>query len=253
MAVGEPMLEETIRRMADTGIRVLDVEVIRLGPDITRKDYEALLESGQQLGARFINVMGDDADLDRISDNFAQLTADARPYGLRPLIEPMAYRPIHNLELAVQIAQRSGGGGVLVDCLHFQRCGDNLTYLRSVDPALLPIIQLCDAPLAPPIGLPRPRWLPRGQGTDIPDAQLESRAMRLMPGDGELPVVEILAAMPPGIPVCIEAPVLSLWETLPPVDIARRARQAVSRMLSMMSSSQRSPRDERTNPKEVSQ
>jgi len=150
MAVGSPMLEETFRRMEDTGVRVLDVEVIRLGPDITRKDYEALLESGQRLGARFINVMGDDADIERISDNFAQLTADARPYGLRPLIEPMAYRPVHNLEIAVRIAERSGGGGVLVDCLHFQRCGDNLNYLRSIDPALLPILQLCDAPLAPP-------------------------------------------------------------------------------------------------------
>ena len=253
MAIGSPMLEETLRRMEDTGVRVLDVEVIRLGPDITRKDYEALLESGQRLGARFINVMGDDVDIDRISDNFAQLTADARPYGLRPLIEPMAYRPVHNLEIAVRIAQRSGGGGVLVDCLHFQRCGDNLNYLRSVDPALLPILQLCDAPLAQPTGLPRPRWLPRGQGTDIPDAQLESRAMRQLPGDGELPVVELLAAMPAGIPISVEAPVLSLWETLPPVDIARRARQAVSRVLDKVSNLHSGPRNEQSNPKERNQ
>jgi len=165
----------------------------------------------------------------------------------------MAYRPVHNLEIAVRIAERSGGGGVLVDCLHFQRCGDNLNYLRSIDPALLPILQLCDAPLAQPTGLPRPRWLPRGQGTDIPDAQLESRAMRLLPGDGELPVVELLAAMPVGIPISVEAPVLSLWETLPPVDIARRARQAVSRVLDKMSNLQSGPRDERSNPKEASQ
>jgi hypothetical protein len=172
---------------------------------------------------------------------------------LRPLIEPMAYRPVRSLELAVRIAERSGGGGVLFDPLHFQRCGDNLTYLRSVDPALLPILQLSDAPLVQPTGLPRPCWLPRGQGTAIPDAQLESRAMRLLPGDGELPLVEMLAAMPAGIPISVEAPVLSLWETLPPVDIARRARQSVSRVLSMLSSSHSSPRDEPTTPKEVSQ
>src|SRR2546428_13507633 len=113
----------------------------------------------------------------------------------------MAYRPVRSLDLAVRIAQRSGGGGVLFDSIHCQRCGDNLNYLRSVDPALLPILQLCDAPLAQPTGLPRPRWLPRGQGTDIPDAQLESRAMRLLPGDAELPGVELLAAMPAGIPI----------------------------------------------------
>ncbi len=253
ITVGSPMLEETLRRLQDTGVQVLDVEVIRLGPEIKRQDYEAVLEVGGRLGARFINIMGDDEDLDRISDNFAQLTADALPYGLRPLIEPMAYRPVRSLELAVRIAERSSGGGVLFDSIHFQRYGGDLTYLRSVDPALLPILQLCDAPLVQPTGLPRPRWLPRGQGTDIPDAQLESRAMRLLPGDGELPLAEMLAAMPAGIPISVEAPVLSLWETLPPVDIARRARQSVSRVLSMLSSSHSSPRDERSNPKEVSQ
>ena len=253
ITVGSPMLEETLRRLQDTGVQVLDVEVIRLGPEIKRQDYEAVLEVGGRLGARFINIMGDDEDLDRISDNFAQLTADALPYGLRPLIEPMAYRPVRSLELAVRIAQHSGGGGVLFDSIHFQRCGGDLNYLRSVDPALLPILQLCDAPLVQPTGLPRPRWLPRGQGTDIPDAQLESRAMRLLPGDGELPLVEMLAAMPAGIPISVEAPVLSLWETLPPVDIARRARQSVSRVLSMLSSSHSTPRDEPTTPKEVSQ
>src|SRR5260370_40192946 len=35
----------------------------------------------------------------------------------------------------------------IFDSIHFQRCGGDLNYLRSVDPALLPILQLCDAPL----------------------------------------------------------------------------------------------------------
>jgi sugar phosphate isomerase/epimerase len=244
MTAGSSMLEETLSRLHDTGIQVLDVEVFRLGPDTKRQDYEVLLEVGGLLGARFINIMGDDADINRISDNFAQLAADARPYGLRPLIEPMAYRPVHSLELAVRIAERSGGGGILVDSLHLQRCGDNFDQLRSIDPALLPIIQLCDAPLAPPTGFPRPRWLPRGLETDVPDPLLESRAMRLLPGDGELPLGEILAAMPAGIPISVEAPVLSLWETMPAVDIARRARQAVSRVIDMTTDPHRSLRGE---------
>jgi sugar phosphate isomerase/epimerase len=233
MTVGSPMLEETLQRLRDTDIQVLDVEVLRLGPDTRRQDYEVLLEVGGLSGARFINVMGDDMDIDRLADSFAQLAADARPYGLRPLIEPMAYQPVHNLELAARIAERSGGGGILVDSLHFQRCGDDLARLRSLDPALLPTIQLCDAPLAAPVELPQPRWLPRGLKTDMPTSQLESRAMRLLPGDGELPLAELLAAMPTGIPISVEAPVLSLWETIPAIDMARLARQAVSRIIDM--------------------
>jgi sugar phosphate isomerase/epimerase len=223
---GSSMLEETLQRLRSTGIQVLDVEVLRLGPEIKRQDYEALLEIGGLLGARFLNVMGDDTDLHRLADNFAQLTADAHPYGLRPLIEPMTYQPVHSLELAACIAARSNGGGILVDSLHFQRCGQTLDQLRSLDPALLPVMQLCDAPLNAPARLSQPRQLPRGMRTDMPVSLLESRAMRLLPGYGELPLPELLAALPAGTPISVEAPVFSLWETMPAGDIARLAHQA---------------------------
>jgi 3-dehydroquinate dehydratase II len=78
----------------------------------------------------------------------------------------------------------------------------------------------------------RPYRLPRGQSTDGTDLQLESRAMRLLPGDGELPLANFLAVLPAGIPVSVDAPVLSLWETLTSVEYARRARQAVESVTS---------------------
>jgi hypothetical protein len=52
--------------------------------------------------------------------------------------------------------------------------------------------------------------------------------MRLLPGDGELPLRAFLAALPAGIPISVEAPVLSLQETLTPVEFARLAREAVA-------------------------
>jgi sugar phosphate isomerase/epimerase len=231
MTVGSPMLDETIRRLDDTGLQVLDVEVVRLLPSTTREDYEHTLEVGARLGARYLSVNSDDPDIERASDTFAAMTAAARHYGLRPVIEPITYTQVSNLEEAVYVAERSGGGGILLDVLHFQRYSGKLEQLRSVDPRQLSYIQLCDAPLASPTRLPRPRKLPRGQSTDGGDLQLESRAMRLLPGDGELPLSEILAALPTGIPVSVEAPVMSLWETLPPVEFARRARQAVANLI----------------------
>ena len=136
-----------------------------------------------------------------------------------------------NLDEAAHIAEHSGGGGLLLDALHLRRFGGTLEQLRSLDPGLLSYAQLCDAPLAPPNGLPRPRKLPRGQSTDGTDLQLESRAMRLLPGDGELPLAEFLAALPEGMPVSVEAPVLSLWEALTPVEFVSRAHQAVAQVL----------------------
>ena len=232
MTASSPMLEETVRRLDDTGIRVLAVEVLRIDPGTTRDDCERALESGARLGARYVTVNSYDPDIERASETFAALTADACPYGLRPLIEPIVYTRVSNLDEALYIAERSGGGEILLDTLHFQRYGGRLEQLRSVDPRLLSYVQMCDAPLAPPSGLPRPHRLPRGQSTDGTDLQLESRAMRLLPGDGELPLADILAALPAGIPVSVEAPVLSLWETLTPVEYARRARQAVESVTS---------------------
>jgi hypothetical protein len=56
--------------------------------------------------------------------------------------------------------------------------------------------------------------------------------MRLLPGDGELPLRAFLAALPAGIPVSVEAPVLSLQKSLTPVAFARRARTAVANVVS---------------------
>ncbi len=53
------MLAETLRRMADTGVRVLDAEIIRIHPQTVIAKYEPLFETAAALGASFLNVMGD--------------------------------------------------------------------------------------------------------------------------------------------------------------------------------------------------
>ncbi len=153
------------------------------------------------------------------------------------LIEHVPYTQVSNLDEAVRIAERSDGGGVLLDALHFQRYGGTLEDLRSTSPELFGYVQLCDAPMAPPSGLPSPSELPRGQSTDGTDLQLESRAMRLLPGDGELSLRKILAVMPEGIPVSVEAPVLPLRRDHSPIEFARLARRAVEAVLSAASAS----------------
>jgi sugar phosphate isomerase/epimerase len=190
---GSPMLAETVRRCSDTGLAVLDVEAVRLGPRAagTRgtPEYGPVLEAAGELGARYVNAICDDPDLSRLSDSFARLVAAAAQYGIRAVVEFMAYRSVATLEQAVAIAARSGGGGILVDALHVQRCGVRLAALRAVDPGLFSYVQLCDAPLRAPA-----------------DPLREARAGRLLPGEGELPLLDLLDALPGGIPVAVEAP-----------------------------------------------
>jgi sugar phosphate isomerase/epimerase len=234
MAVGSPMFAETKRRLADTGVRVLDVELVRLAPDSDPTAHEQLFETGAQLGATFLNVLADDPDLDRIRDNFHALADAALPYGLRPVIEPMVYMRVANLADAIYVAAGSGGG-VTIDPLHLHRFGGTPEQLRSVDPALFGFYQLCDAPLQAPVRIPRPRRMPRNQSLEMTDAQFEARAARLLPGEGELPLAEIVAAMPADIPVSVEAPNLALRDAVGAAEFMRRARQGVARLLSTRS------------------
>jgi sugar phosphate isomerase/epimerase len=232
ITLGSPMLADTISRARGTGIRVLGAEAIRLdsgGPG----GWEPILETAAQLGARYVNAMSGSGDLSRLSDRFGELTRMAAPYGIRPVIEFMAYQPVRTLGAALDIAARSGGGGVLVDALHVQRCGVDLGQLSRADPALLSYVQLCDAPLKPPAGLRRPASLPRSQPAGDDDQALEARTSRLLPGEGELPLTGLLSALPAHLPVGVEAPSLALSQELTPRQLAERARHAAQRVLAM--------------------
>jgi sugar phosphate isomerase/epimerase len=177
--------------------------------------------------------MADDPELHRARDTFAALAEAARPYGLRPAIEAIPYMQVKTLSDAVVLVGESDGG-IIIDPLHLQRSGGTPADVRSLDPKLIAYCQLCDAPLAAPHNLPRPRELPRGQSVEgITDLALEARAVRLLPGDGELPLAEIVSAVPAGVPLSVETPNLALLESLGAIEFARRARQAVARLLTV--------------------
>jgi sugar phosphate isomerase/epimerase len=230
MRPGSPMLAETRRRLDDTGLAVLDVELIRITPDTDPAQYRELFETGASLGARFVNVLADDPDLERARDTFAALAELAAEFGLRPVLEAMIYTRVRSLGDAVRIVEGSGGG-VTIDPLHLRRFGGTPADLRAIDRAHLLYYQLCDAPLAVPHGLPRPRRMPRGQSLDVDDLAFEARAGRLLPGEGELPLAEIVAVMPADIPVSIEAPNQRRYEELGAQEYARRARRSVDHLL----------------------
>jgi len=213
MDPGSPMLAETALRCADAGIAVLDVEVIRLGP--RQAPVTPVLETAAALGAGFAIVISEDPDLSRLADEFASLVEAARPYAVRPVVEFMAYRSVRTLADAAAVAAGSGGGGVVIDALHVQRCGVGLGALRALDPALVSYVQLSDAPAAAPA-----------------DQVSEARSGRLLPGDGELPLPGLLAALPGGIPVAVEAP--QRGDAADPAVYARRARRALASVLSQV-------------------
>jgi sugar phosphate isomerase/epimerase len=229
---GSPMLAETMRRCGGTGLTVLDVEAIPLSPESDVAACEPVLETAAVLGARYLNVICEDPDTARFADRLTELVRLARPYRVRPVIEFTAWRPIRTLASAVAVVRRSDGGGLLLDTLHIQRCGVTVDELADVDPDLFGYLQLCDAPAEPPHGIGVPAHMPRGQYvSEGDDAVLEARTMRLLPGEGELPLTELLGVLPDSLPVSVEAPSLAARRDLTPEQFAVRVRQALESVL----------------------
>lgn len=84
-----PMIREVEANLKATGIKVLDIEILRIKPDTRAVNWKAFFETGTRLGATQVLCAGNDPDINRLTDNYAELCELAHPYGLNLSIEPM--------------------------------------------------------------------------------------------------------------------------------------------------------------------
>jgi sugar phosphate isomerase/epimerase len=206
-------LRETKARLAATGVRVADLEVVAFRADTVVASLEAFLETGRELGARHSLVAAYDPDLDRFSDRFAEYCALAERYGLTADLEFMPWTFVPDLATASRIVARSGqaNAGVLVDALHFDRSNSSIAELARVPTSRLHYWQLCDGPVERPAT------------TD--EMTHAARYERMFPGEGGIDLASLARAMPPDIAVSIEVPTAELAKT---VDARTRAQRALS-------------------------
>lgn len=193
VAPGSQALRELRAVMAGEGVRVTDIEFVSLTAQAQVADYQPLLAAGAELGALSLTVSGDDDDVARLTGNFAALCELARGHGLRVDLEFMRWRPVATLQQACTVVTGAGqdNGGVLVDALHLFRSGGQVADLAGVDPRLLRAVQLCDAPLLAPV-------------EELIIA--EAREGRMLPGQGQLPLAALVAALPAQLCVSVEVP-----------------------------------------------
>ncbi|MBN9085199.1 MAG: hypothetical protein BGP04_11935 [Rhizobiales bacterium 62-17] len=194
--VGQPSLVRQIkRRLSDTGVGILDVEAIWLTAETEAESYLPVFDTAAQLGARNVLVVGNDAESARTADNFSRLCELSHPFGLRVMLEFIPYCHTSTIQAAHAIVQQSGcdNAGVLIDALHLRRSGGTPADIAILDPSMLAYCQICDAHLSPP---------------QISELRTEARSNRLYPGEGHLPLFELMRALPPGIDVGVEAPCL---------------------------------------------
>jgi sugar phosphate isomerase/epimerase len=193
------------KRLADTGLRVLDVEVFRLDPTTELAAFEPTLEICQRLGATDLLSHGADPDEKRLADTVARFSELAARYGLHVNIEPMPWVDISTVSKARRVLSKSNSA-VLVDAIHFFRAENSFADLKDL-PARY--IQLCDARAERP--------------SDVQEIIRQARGDRLMPGDGGLDLSGLLRALPPDLPLSLEIPYAK------PMDPLARAKLALER------------------------
>ena len=196
--------------LASSGVGLLDVEVVRLGPGPLTDADRALAAAAVELRARFLLTVSHDPDEAGTVAKVAELAALLAGAPTRVALEPMMFTALHTREDAERVARAVPGTAVLLDPLHLYRAGTPLG--APVDPVLVGYAQLTDiaTPAAPA------------------DLAHEARHDRVAPGLGVLPLATFLAALPPDIPLSVEVQSDRLTRDLAPVARARRLHTAAT-------------------------
>ncbi|GGO79918.1 sugar phosphate isomerase/epimerase family protein [Nonomuraea cavernae] len=207
------------RRADDSGLTVLDVEVVRLRPDSHLDDQRRLLDLAGMLGARFLLTVSEHRDEGATAADLTRLHEAARGHSTRIALEFMRFTGVPTLAAALALLDGNGlaDAVVVVDALHLHRAGEPPEDLAAVPAERIGYVQLCDAPAHPPRGLDALSW--------------EARHDRLAPGEGELPLGRLLAQVGPAVPLSVEVQSDRLTARSAPVARAGRLLADTRRVL----------------------
>ena len=218
----DAVADDVRARAARRGLVILDIEPIMLTPagSSSQDQGEAIVDAAIRIGARNILVASRDTDDARVASRLRALSARLDGTDIRLVLEFLPILGVRTLPqaLAILAAADDPRLGVLVDNLHLSRAGHSASDLAAADRHLLPYLQICDAPALP---------------ADSSPAALLHEALhgRLLPGDGGLPIAELLAAVP-SVPISLELRSAALLARYPdPVERARAVRLAMERLL----------------------
>ena len=213
------LLTATKTSLADHGIEVLDVELVRLMPETRVETFEPMLEIAAELGARHVLTQGHDPDWNRLVDNFSAFCGLAANFRMTADVEFLTWTGMRSASQAWALIRDAGSAnaGVMVDTLHFSRSRCSLSELDEIPDERFHFVQISDA---------------AGPVPETTEGLIfTAREDRLNPGDGDLDLAAILSRLPENIPVSVEIPNSSLAKVMPVVDRVEAARMATLDLL----------------------
>jgi sugar phosphate isomerase/epimerase len=192
----DPVLRRAmIAALRDRGVTISLGEgfTVRAGMDVRQRAAD--LDTMSELGVKRINTVSMDPDLNRSFDQFATLVELASARGVETTLEFAPGLGVADLPTALLAIRHVGRPDfrLLIDTMHLVRSGSGAADLAALDPLLIGYVQLCDVPLKPRIA----------------NYMQESMTERMAPGAGELPLRDILGALPRHLVIGLEIPLQS--------------------------------------------
>ena len=186
---------DMVAAMKDRDVGISLCEGFGVAPHIDVRDYGADLDVLCELGGARINAASIDRDVSRTLDGFATLAEMAETRGIETTIE-IGPGPIAKLPAALAAVRHVNRKNfrLLIDTMHFFRFGGSVADIAALDPDLIGYVQLCDVPSV----------------SKFASYMEEALHERLAPGDGALPLLEFLRALPRHVVVSLEVPQRSL-------------------------------------------
>ncbi|MEB3981753.1 TIM barrel protein [Mycobacterium sp. 663a-19] len=218
---------ELLAAMSDRGVTISLGDGFLVQPGADMRDFRADLDVLAELGVPRINTVSLDPDLGRTFDQCGALAELATQRNIETNVEPVPGLTVGDLPTAVAAVRHVGRPDfrLLIDTMHLVRSGAGAADLAALDPECIGYAQLSDTTLEPRVD------------NSIHNYMEEAMYERMVPGEGELPLPDILSALPPGVVIELEVPRRSLAVAgVGPLDRLRPCVDAARRLLAEVSS-----------------
>lgn len=193
VARNKEMLRQTKAALAETGIKLHEVELARIFDGIDPKRYLPAMEAAAELGGRHFlcNIWTDDRKF--AMESFAELCELAEPFGLTVELEFVPIATVCDLAGAMEVLRASGRDnvGIVIDAFHFHHSGGKLEDLNQVPREWIHCVHLCDTHAEMPASKEELTWFIRHE--------------RLYAGEGVIHLSGIVRRLPE-VPYSLEIP-----------------------------------------------
>jgi sugar phosphate isomerase/epimerase len=183
---------DLLTAMDDRGVSISLGEGLLIAPGVDVRSYAADLDIMAELRIPRINTVSLEPDQARTFDELAVLTELAATRGIATCVEPVVGLSIADLPSAIAAVEYVNRVEIslLIDTMHVARFGGSADDLRSIPAERIGYIQLSDTTMQP----------------RLEHYAEEAMYERMTPGEGEVPLLDMLAALPEDRVVGLEIP-----------------------------------------------